>query len=115
MVSFAPAQQPAATYFIQVAWVSSQGQEGAASDPTSFDAATGSAPVVSSLNPPKGATGFNVYIGLTPTNTGLQNGAAIPVGESFTLPSIGLVQGRAPGTGQNPDTYVTGGPALRRG
>jgi hypothetical protein len=115
VVSFAAAQQAAATYFIQVAWVSAQGQEGAVSDSTSFEAAAGSVPVVRVVNPPPGATGFNVYMGLTSVAATLQNATAVAVGQSFTLPSTGLVQGRTPGTGQSPDVYVTGGPMLRRG
>jgi hypothetical protein len=115
VVSFASVQQAAATYFIQVTWVSALGQEGAASDSTSFDAAAGSVPVVSVVNPVSGATGFNVYAGLTATGSTLQNSAPVPVGQSFTLPSTGLVSGQVPGNGQNPDVYVTGGPMLRRG
>jgi hypothetical protein len=61
------------------------------------------------------ATGFNVYLGLTPDGLALQNVTAVPVGQNFTLPETGLVAGTAPGDGQAPDTYVSGGWMLRRG
>lgn len=102
-------------YYVLVSWVSAAGQEGAPSDPTTFDSPAGSLPVVSAVNPPAAATGFNVYMGLTATTATLQNAAPIAVGQSFTLPAAGLVTGRGPGTGQVPDFYITGGPMLRRG
>lgn len=113
-VTFVSGQQPAADYFIEVTWVSAQGEEGTPSVPVTVEAAAGSIPVVSVSGAPTGATGFNVYMGSSATVT-LQNSTPVAIGESFTLPSTGLVQGRMPGDGQNPDVYVTGGPMVRRG
>jgi hypothetical protein len=67
------------------------------------------------VNPPVGAVGFKVYMGLTAESITLQNSPAVAVGQSFILPSPGLIAGAAPGSGQDPDTYVVGGPMLRRG
>jgi hypothetical protein len=106
---------PAAIYYVQVSWVSSAGAVGAPSDVTTFAAPAGSEPVVSVANPPVNATGFNVYMGLTPATITLQNATPVPVGTSFTLAASGLVSGSAPGTGQSADIYVVGGPMLRRG
>ena len=108
----------AATYFVQVAWVSAvsaTGQEGAPSEALSYDAAPGSVPVVSAVNPPAGATGFNVYMGLSPGGVTLQNTTPVGLGQIYTLPTTGLVLGAAPGNGQSADIYVIGGPLLRRG
>ncbi len=65
-------------------------------------------PVVTAANPPVAATGFNVYMGLSPKTVTLQNSAPVAVGASFTLPSSGLVIGEAPGSGQAADVYVAG-------
>ncbi len=106
---------PATTYFVQVSWVSATGQMGAPSDATTYDAPADSLAVITAVNPPAAATGFNVYMGLTPDAITLQNSAAIAVGSSFTLPGSGLVTGVPPGDGQAADIYVVGGPTLRRG
>jgi hypothetical protein len=102
-------------YYVQMSWVSSAGQEGAPSDVTTFDSPAGSLPVVTAVNPPAVATGFNVYVGLTPDAISLQTVTPVPVGQSFTLAASGVAAGRAPGTGQAADIYVVGGPVMRRG
>jgi hypothetical protein len=67
------------------------------------------------INPPAVATGFNVYLGLTPDGLTLQDAAPVPVGQTFTLPEAGLAAGRAPGNGQAADIYISGAWMLRRG
>jgi hypothetical protein len=113
--SFVAGLIPATTYYVQVSWVSVTGQVGAPSDATTYDAPADSLAVITALNPPAAATGFNVYMGLTPDAITLQNAAVIAVGTSFTLPTSGLVTGVPPGNGQAADIYVVGGPMLRRG
>jgi hypothetical protein len=112
--SFVAGPNPATTYYAQVTWVSTTGQEGNPSDLTTFATPTGSALVIGTTNPPSAATGFNVYLGLSPAVT-LQNSAPIPAGQSFTIPPTGLVTGHAPGNGQTADLYIVGGRTLRRG
>jgi hypothetical protein len=106
---------PETIYYVQVGWVSANGQEGEPSMQTTYDSPAGSLPVVTPVNPPAVATAFNVYMGLSADTVTLQTAAPVPVGEDFTLPSTGLVTGPCPGTGQTPDVYVTGGRILRRG
>jgi hypothetical protein len=106
---------PATTYYARVSWISAAAQEGSPSDLTALATAGGSLVVAQAVQPPAIATGWNVYIGLTDSAVTLQNGAPIPVAQTFTLPSSGLVSGRPPGDGQTPDVYVTGGRTLRRG
>jgi hypothetical protein len=113
--SFVAGLIPATTYFAQVSWVSAAGQTGAPSSATSYDAPADSLLVVTAVNPPTAATGFNVYVGLTPDAITLQNSAAIALGTSFKLPASGLVTGVPPGNGQAADIYVVGGATLRRG
>jgi hypothetical protein len=113
--SYAAGFIPETIYYVQVSWVSAKGQEGDASEETTFDSPAGSLPVVTAVNPPTAATGFNVYMGLSAETVTLQTPTPVTVGQSFTLPSTGLVTGRCPGTGQTPDVYVTGGQMLNRG
>ena len=112
---FAAGPIAATTYFGQVAWTNTAGVEGAPGAITSFDAPAGSVPVVEAVNPPANATGFHVYLGLAPDTLQRQTTAPVATDGSFTLPSSGLVEGEAPGEGQAPDLYLTGGPVLRRG
>lgn len=105
----------ARTYFGQVTWVNASGAESAPSPMLSFEAPAGSLPVVEAVSPPKNATGFHVYLGLTPQTVARQTESAVAAGATFTLPTGGLVAGAAPGEGQSPDLYVTGALMLKRG
>jgi hypothetical protein len=106
---------PETIYYVQVSWVAANGQEGDLSEQTTYDSPAGSLPVVTAVNPPTVATGFNVYMGLSAETVMLQTPTPVVLNGSFTLPSTGLVSGRCPGTGQTPDVYVTGGQMLSRG
>lgn len=106
---------PATTYYAMVSWVGPGGREGAPSAETTYDAPAGSLPVVTAVNPPAVATGFNVYMGLNAGSETLQNPSPVPVGARFTLPASGLIAGAVAGNGQPPDVYVIGGRTLRRG
>jgi hypothetical protein len=106
---------PDAIFYARVAWVSATGAEGAPSDQTTYESSGGLIPVVQAVNPPAVATGFNVYMSTSAEVVTLQNSMPIPVGQGFTLPGSGLVTGRASGSGQQPDFYVTGASMFRRG
>jgi len=106
---------PDTTYYVAVSWVASAGAEGEPSEVTTFETPAETTLAVQAVNPPAVATGFNVYLGLSSTTLTLQNGSPIAVGQSFIVPASGLIAGAAPGNGQSPDTYVVGGPTLRRG
>jgi hypothetical protein len=113
--SFVAGLIPETIYYVQVSWVSANGQVGDPSCLTTYDSPAGSLPVVTPVNTPAVATGFNVYMGLSTETMTLQNSTPIAVGGSFTLPASGLVAGSCPGCGQAADIYVTGGLMLRRG
>jgi hypothetical protein len=102
-------------YYVQVSWVSANGQVGDPSELTTYDSPAESLPAVMAVNPPAAATGFNVYMGLSPETVTLQNATPVAVGGHFTLPTSGLVAGGRTGWGQLPDVYVTGGTMLLRG
>jgi len=114
-VAFLIGSPPPASYYIQVSWVSSTGQEGAPSILSAVDGGANQVPVIQAVNPPAGVIGFNVYAGLTPTGLALQNSSPLAAGESFTLNATGPVSGRAPGSGQVADSYITGGSSFNRG
>ena len=114
-VTFTFGSPSPASYYIQVSWVSAAGQEGAPSILMAFDGAANEVPVIQAVNPPAGATGFNLYASLALTGLALQNISPLAVGGSFTLNQSGPVTGIAPGTGQVPDSYVTGGSSFTRG
>ncbi len=104
-----------AIYYVAITWVAANGEEGAPSPVTAYETGAGMTLVAAGVNPPAVATGFNVYAGLSATSLALQNASPVPAGQSFVMPATGLSAGRAPGDGQTPDVYVTGGPTLRRG
>ncbi len=104
----------ASTYFVCLTWVSNLGQEGAPGKILTIDTADGQGPVVGAQNVPVGIVGFNVYMGLSADALALQNSAPIAVNGSFALVGA-LSSGPAPGTGQSPDYYITGGSGLTRG
>jgi hypothetical protein len=103
------------TYYVQVSWVSTAGQEGSASEVTNFQTSDNSLLTVDAVNPPGVAAAWNVYLGLTVSTVTLQNSAPLGIGATFTLPGSGLVSGAGPGEGQAADMFVTGGRILRRG
>jgi hypothetical protein len=109
---------PGTTYYARASWVGASGQEGEPSEMTAYGSPAGSLPVVQMTNTDivaAVATGFNVYLGLTPDALALQNSTPVPMGQNFTLPGTGLAAGAAPGEGQPPDIYVSGGWMLQRG
>ena len=113
--SYVTGTLPDTVYYVQVAWVSANGQVGEPSCLTTYESPADSLPVVTAVDAPSVATGFNVYMGLSPQTVTLQNSTPVAVGASFTLPPSGLVTGTCPGNGQAPDEYITGGTMLIRG
>lgn len=113
--SSSPGSTPATIYYVQVSWVSTNGQEGTPSLVTAYQTDEGSSLVVQAVSTPTNATSWNIFIGLTEQTVTRQNVAPIAMGDAFTLPPTGLVMGAAPGDGQPPETFVTGGRILRRG
>ena len=106
---------PAAAYYIRVSWIGTGGAEGEPSSETAYEAVAGAVPEIGVVDAPAQVTAFNVFVGLSATEPlALQNSTPVPVGETFVAPD-GLASGRAPGSGQEPDVWVTGARVLRRG
>jgi hypothetical protein len=106
---------PSTIYYVRASWVSATGQEGSASEITTYQTADGSLLVLTAGIAPPVATGWNVYLGLAAWPVALQNSAPMAIGQTFQMPATGLAAGRGPGDGQSPDVYVTGGWTLNRG
>lgn len=103
---------PSDTVYVRVSWVVG-GQEGQPSEATTIDSRAGQVGSVGVANSPVGATGFNVFAGVSPDGLTLQN--SVPIAAGSTLSVSNLVAGRGLGSGQQPDVFVTGGPVMRRG
>ena len=64
---------------------------------------------------PAGIVSFNVFVSLSAeADLALQNSSPVAVASSFTV-TAGLVAGRTPGNGQDPDVWVTSALVLNRG
>jgi hypothetical protein len=114
-LSSIPGPLPAATYFVRTAGVSRSGEEGSPSEVAAFSSGEGSLLVVTPGDLAEGATGWNVYVGLTQTGLRLQNEAVLPAGHAWTEPASGLRHGREPGTGQGSQWYARTSGMLQRG
>ena len=83
----------AATYYVQVSWLSVAGQEGSASAVTTFQTTDNSLLTVIATNPPEGGGGDGMlYLGPTVSTLTLQNSAPLAIGATFTLPGPGLAR-----------------------
>jgi hypothetical protein len=112
----APGLLPATVYYVQISWVSATGADGNPSKATAFESPVASLlTVTNGTSVPAVATAFNVYAGLTDCPLTLQNSTPIPIGQTFTEGTAGLIAGVPAGMGQTPDLYITGGSVLRRG
>lgn len=105
----------AATYWIRVAWVGSNGEEGCPSEAVAAAMDEGRAPVVKPAAPPSGVAGWNVYAGHAAHDCRLQNSVPMGLTEAWTLPESGLVEGKLAGDGQKPVWYERFEPRLERG
>ncbi len=114
-LSTTPGTAEATVYWIRAAWVGANGDEGCASEPSVLAAPANTAPVAAAVEAPAGVTGWNAYVGTEPGAEQLQNQAPIAAGWSWTMPATGLVEGRAPGSGQTPTSYKRFERVFRRG
>jgi len=106
---------PAATYYVQVAWLNSSGEEGMSSPVASINAPDQNAIQVTPTSPPSNAVSWNIYGGTDVDSIMLQSATPIAVDQIWTMPSSGLAQGRSPGRGQEPNYFSQLPRFLQRG
>jgi hypothetical protein len=103
------------TFYVCLTWLNQGGQEGSPSDVVALQTVDSTQLLVRAVNPPPNATGWNVYVGLTPGGVTLQNSSAVAVQTDWLLPNSGVVSGNPLPTGQTPDRYVVEDRLLQRG
>jgi hypothetical protein len=119
LVSVLSGPLPTQEIVVSVAWVDTNGNEGALSDANGLILPDGSAisvgTVEGSMNAPSSAAGWNAYVGQAGLDLTRQNNAPIPIGASWTMPDSGVLQGPMPQDGQVPDYYVIDPRRMPRG
>jgi hypothetical protein len=95
---------PDGTYYVSIAWVNGQGEEGAAAHPVDVNTAGNTVRVVTGAAP-QGASGWNVYLGSDPAALRRQNSQPVAVNEAWVQYVPPAFDGPQPGAGQSP-TYV---------
>jgi hypothetical protein len=105
----------AAMYFAQVAWLNSTREEGMASPVTSASAPDQNSVQVTPTNPPANAVAWNVYVGISVDSITLQNSTPLGMNQPWQMPMAGLIQGRSPAPGQEPNYYSQAPRFLQRG
>jgi len=109
-LSYVPAAEEAATYFVRAAWLISDGEEGSPSDIAILIVPEGNTLVATAVNPPAQASGLERVCRTVGHGTDTSERGALPINGQWTLPVAGLQQGTPAGTGQAPDSYLRPGP-----
>lgn len=109
----------AQSLFVQTAWVDATGSESAASPVNGLLLNDNSGITVAMAETgskiPPTASGWNVYLSSSQTGPALQNGAPLAIGNDWSLPSTGVINGPSPSGGQEPDFYIPISNRIRRG
>lgn len=96
---------PAATYFVQVAWMNARGEEGMASNVTSASAPDQNSVRLKPVNPPGNVQSWNAYVGTSIDSIMLQNATPLNLDQLWVIAPSGLSSGKSPGVGQEPNYY----------
>lgn len=101
-------------YWLRVTWVNGRGEESAPSPVAVVEARSVHSLTVRPAGAGTGATGWHVYAGLS--MDGIKRQTAMPLGldEAWEAVAGPLAEGPEPGTGQEPERYVTLRRLLRR-
>ena len=116
-VTAIPAVQTAmadATYYVTMAWLNRNGEEGAAAEMGNVST-TQNTFCVEAGSAPQNAIGWNVYAGTDPSGMTLQNGSPLEAGQSWVQTWPLASGGRAPGNGQVPSSLKVIPRAIQRG
>lgn len=106
MVAEAGTGGPVTEYVVRIVWRGRYGTAGSASEATVFPAPNGEVIAVSAEPAPSAAIGFDVLAGESEAALTVQNSSVIAVGQTWTMPTSGLVGGPAPASEQQPSHYI---------
>lgn len=102
------------TYYLTASWVNAAGEEGAPAVPTSISVSNQTL-LARPGGAPANATGWNVYVGLSPDEMYRQNSAPIAPGAYWLQPGVLLTSGALPGKGQTPTYFQPVPRMIQRG
>lgn len=114
ILSSAPGNGSAGTYYVGISWLNTMGEEGSLSDVAETTIAGGQQLVVTPTGQPPNVTGWNVYVGVSPETVSLQNELPIETNANWTMAG-GPQQGGPPGEGQKPTWFLVDHRAMQRG
>lgn len=100
-VSAAPGSLADGCYYVTMAWVNAEGEEGASAVPAAITI-TRSTLRVQPPAAPAAAAGWNVYAGTAPENMVRQNSSLLGTGDTWQQNTALISTGQAPGAGQEP-------------
>jgi hypothetical protein len=105
--------------FVQVSWTGNEKQESAPS-PIAGAVLSGAASVEIALSEmgddiPPNASGWNVYAGTEQENLTLQTEAPLTLGQSWEMPTSGIITGRKARIGQTADLNINFSKRIQRG
>ena len=107
---------PPATYRFVATVVDAEGRESAPSEEVVVSVPAPHSLLARLPYSPEGATGWNIYAGLSDGDLALQSNSPLGLQEPWSLSPDGLRTGRPPGDGQAPDEVIRrNGPILLRG
>jgi hypothetical protein len=102
------------TYYVAGTWVNAAGQEGIPSEFAEITTSDGQKLTAAVGSAPRNITGWNVYVGVSPTTATLQNQSPLTVGSVWTMTS-GPNQGPGMPAGQMPSWFVVDHRMIERG
>lgn len=95
--------QDGLTYYVRTSWTNSAGEESSVGQLAQAVTPAGSLLTVKAAPAPANARGWNLYAGMAVEGLMLQNSTPLGIGETWTEPGSGLIQGREMGQGQQPN------------
>jgi len=103
------------TYYVQVSWVNTRREEGMPSSVISIEAPDQTTLLVTAPPAPSQQIFWNIYAGDNSAAVTLQNAVPLELTQTWTAPPYGLVIGRPPGAGQDPNYFRSLARVLHRG
>jgi hypothetical protein len=114
-LSVGPNGPPAATHIVTVAWRNYAGESGAPSLPTVYTTRDSESLIVTAIDPPPGASAFDVFVGASEPELSRHNPLPVASGDSWTLQAQPLTGFDPPSAGQKPSRYLRLTRTLQRG